>query len=52
MWAELTIRQKYCVLAGQTLIYEGLLQENEDLLRMLKNQKSQQECIDFINANW
>jgi hypothetical protein len=52
MWEKLTVRQKLSILAGETLVEAGLLLEEPELVLMLKNNSTKQECLDFINDHW
>lgn len=51
-WNELCYRAKLLILEGESTVMVELLLENDDFVAMLKQGKSKQECLDFINENW
>jgi hypothetical protein len=51
-WNKLHWTNKFLILSGETSVEIGLLTENKTLLQMIKENKSQEECLDFINQEF
>lgn len=48
-WNMMSFTNKLSVLAGETSIHELILMEDEEIVKMVKENRTFQECVDFIN---
>jgi hypothetical protein len=52
MWEGESVRTKFLILEGESLVMLSLLVEDSTLVSMVKRGESKAACLNYINENW